>query len=85
MTDSAAFPMVFALAVLLLFNPLRTRVQGFVDRVFFGTRYDGKVVLAEVGAALAQARQRDQIATIVRGLSSSGRFRTRAPGCSSPV
>ena len=65
MTDSGAFPIVFALAVLLLFNPLRTRVQGFVDRVFFGTRYDGTVVLAEVGAALAQARQRDQIASIV--------------------
>ncbi len=64
-TDSAAFPGIFALAVLLLFNPLRTRVQSFVDRVFFGTNYDGAQVLGEIGAALAQARQRDQIAGLV--------------------
>jgi signal transduction histidine kinase len=66
-TDSTAFPVLFALAVLLLFNPLRTRVQGFVDRVFFGTDYDSGRVLTEVGRELAQARQRDQIAQLVRG------------------
>ena len=65
-TDSAVFPMLFALAVLLLFDPLRTRVQGFVDRVFFGTDYDSARVLAEIGAELAQARQRDQIERLVR-------------------
>jgi signal transduction histidine kinase len=65
-TDSTAFPVLFALAVLLLFNPLRARVQGFVDRVFFGTDYDSGRVLAEVGNQLAQLRQRDQIARLVR-------------------
>jgi len=64
-TDSAAFPVVFALAVLLLFNPLRTSVQSFVDRVFFGTTYDAERVLADVGATLAHARQRDEIAGVV--------------------
>jgi len=64
-TDSAAFPVVFALAVLLLLNPLRTRVQSFVDRVFYGTSYDAPGVLAEVGAALAQTRQRDEVGRIV--------------------
>ena len=66
-TDSSAFPVLFALAVLLLFNPLRTRVQAFVDRVFFGTDYDSGRILAEVGRELAQARQRDEIAHLVRG------------------
>jgi signal transduction histidine kinase len=66
-TDSTAFPVLFTLAVLLLFNPIRTRVQGFVDRVFFGTDYDSGAVLAEVGHELAQARQREQIAALVRG------------------
>jgi signal transduction histidine kinase len=65
-TDSTAFPVLFALAVLLLFNPLRTRVQGFVDRVFFGRDYDSGRVLAEIGRDLAQARQRDEIARLVR-------------------
>src|SRR5207249_1072151 len=40
-TDSVFFPLFFTLAVLLLFNPLRTRLQAFVDRVFFRTAYDG--------------------------------------------
>ena len=46
------FPVLFTLAVLLVFNPLRTRLQAFVDRVFFRTRYDGAQVLAQVGGEL---------------------------------
>ena len=65
-TESPAFPVVFTLAVLLLFNPLRTRLQALVDRVFFGTRYDGPRVLAALGAQLAATLQRDRIAALVR-------------------
>ena len=39
-TDSGAFPLLFTLAVIVLFNPLRTFLQGVVDRVFFRTSYD---------------------------------------------
>jgi len=65
-TDTPAFPVFFTLAVLLLFNPLRTRLQAFVDRVFFRTRYDGARVLAEVGERLASTLTREQIATLVK-------------------
>jgi hypothetical protein len=65
-TDSPAFPVLFTFAVLLIFNPLRTRLQAFVDRVFFRTRYDGAQVLAEVGAELSSALLRDQIVSLVR-------------------
>src|SRR5262249_50507046 len=65
-TESPAFPVLFTFAVLLLFNPLRTRLQAFVDRVFFGTRYDASQVLAAGGAELAWALKRDQIAGILR-------------------
>jgi signal transduction histidine kinase len=65
-TDSVAFPLVFTLAVLLLFNPLRSRLQAFVDRVFFGTHYESATVLARVGAELSGALTRDQIARLVR-------------------
>jgi signal transduction histidine kinase len=65
-TDSPAFPVLFTLAVLLVFNPLRTRLQAFVDRVFFRTRYDGAQVLAQVGGQLGATLQRDRIAALVR-------------------
>jgi len=66
LTDSPVFPVVFTLAVLLLFDPLRTRVQSFVDRVFFRTRYDAAQVLAAVGGELAATLQRDRIVGLVR-------------------
>lgn len=64
--DSPAFPVTFTLAVLLLFNPLRTLLQGVVDRVFFRTSYDGAEVLEEVGRRLSSALTREQIGALVR-------------------
>jgi len=64
-TDSRAFPVFFTLAVLVLFNPLRTRLQAFIDRVFFRTRYDGAQVLAAVGAELAATLKRERIVALV--------------------
>jgi len=65
-TQSAIFPVFFALAVLLLFDPLRTRLQTLVDRVFFRTAYDGARILASVGRDLASTLQPARIAAIVR-------------------
>jgi signal transduction histidine kinase len=64
-TDSPAFPVLFTFAVLLFFNPLRTRLQAFLDRVFFNTRYDAAQVLAAVGGDLAGALERQRIAQLV--------------------
>jgi len=64
-THSGAFPLLFTLAVLMLFNPLRTFLQGVVDRVFFRTSYDGAQVLEAVGGELASALTRDQVARLV--------------------
>ncbi len=65
-TGSAAFPVLFTLAVVMLFDPLRTFLQGVVDRVFFRTSYDGAQVLEAVGAELGSALTRDHIARLVR-------------------
>jgi signal transduction histidine kinase len=64
-TDSPAFPILFTFVVLLLFNPLRTRLQAFVDRVFSRTRYDGAQVLANVGGELAATLTQERIARLV--------------------
>jgi signal transduction histidine kinase len=65
-TNSPAFPILFTIAVLIVFDPLRLRLQALVDRVFFRTRYDGAQALAEVGARLAGALRRDEIVLLVR-------------------
>jgi signal transduction histidine kinase len=65
-TGSAVFPLLFTLAVVMLFDPLRTFLQGVVDRVFFQTNYDGAQVLEAVGRELASALTREHIARLVR-------------------
>ena len=65
-TDSPGFPVAFTLAVLVLFNPLRARLQRWVDRVFFNTRYDGARVLATVGAELTATLDANRITALVR-------------------
>jgi signal transduction histidine kinase len=64
-TDEPLFPVVFTLAVLMLFDPLRLRLQALVDRVFFRTTYNGPQALADIGAALGSVLQRDQLAQVV--------------------
>ncbi len=65
-SNSPVFPVAFTLTVLLLFNPLRARLQAFVDRVFFGARYDGTQAVALASERLASALTRDEIVRIVR-------------------
>jgi len=66
LTGSAAFPVFFTLVILLLLNPLRTRLQALVDRAFFRTRYDPARALAALGQELGGTLRRDRIATLVR-------------------
>jgi signal transduction histidine kinase len=63
---SVVFPVLFTLAVLLIFDPLRALLQSMLDRVFFRTSYDSAQVLEAVGAELASALTRDHIARLVR-------------------
>src|SRR5206468_794064 len=75
-TDSRAFPVFFTLTVLVLFNPLRARLQAFVDPIFFRTRYDGAHGVAALGAALAVPLElRGQLV----GVLSAGRKRSGLP------
>ncbi|HXJ37478.1 MAG TPA: ATP-binding protein [Candidatus Eisenbacteria bacterium] len=64
-TNSPLFPLLFTLAVLLVFNPARTRIQAVVDRLFFRTRYDSTEVLARLGSDLGTAHDYRRIADVV--------------------
>jgi serine phosphatase RsbU (regulator of sigma subunit) len=51
LADSPFFPVVFALAIVLLFEPLRHRLQGPVDRFFFAERLRLQRAMVEMGEA----------------------------------
>ncbi len=46
------FPIIFALLVVFLFNPVNRRVQGFVDRVFYRKKFDYKETITSVSNTL---------------------------------
>ncbi|HEX2254960.1 MAG TPA: SpoIIE family protein phosphatase [Thermoanaerobaculia bacterium] len=49
---SPYFPLLFALAIVLLFEPLRRRIQGPMDRFFFAERARLQRAMVELGEAL---------------------------------
>ena len=51
-TKSPIFPLIFILAVVFLFNPIRNRVQRFIDRVFYRLEYDYQDTVQQIGEAL---------------------------------
>ncbi len=70
---SPFFPIVFALAIVLLFEPLRKRIQVVVDRFFFAERVRLEEALAEMGEAFAaqvdlQATVRDLVGKLPQRL-----------------
>ena len=50
--ESRAFPILFTLGVILIFNPLRDRIQALVDRLFFRKEYDYGAVVDKVSRAM---------------------------------
>ena len=50
--QSQAFPILFTLGVILVFNPLYTRVQAFVDRIFFRKEYDYGAIVDKISGAI---------------------------------
>lgn len=65
LASSPYFLIFFALAIVLLFEPLRHRLQGPVDRFFFAERSRLQQALMELGEALAA---REDPGTVVRDL-----------------
>ena len=51
--DSFVLSLVLALIIVLLFTPLRERVQSLMDRLFFRGRYDYRELLREISGRLA--------------------------------
>jgi sigma-B regulation protein RsbU (phosphoserine phosphatase) len=59
--QSKAFPLLFTLGIILIFNPLRNRVQAVVDRLFFRKEYDYGGIVDKVGGAMTTLLELPQI------------------------
>lgn len=61
------YPIIFALLVVFLFNPVNRKVQEGVDRLFYRKRYDYKATIASVTNALTSLLDFDEIIKKVIG------------------
>jgi len=68
------FPILFTLGVLLVFNPLRDRIQAIVDRVFFRKEYNYGEVIDKIGGAITSLMDLGQILKSLTGAFTDDMF-----------
>ena len=61
LTQSQAFPILFTLGVILIFNPVRNRFQNIVDRLFFRKEYDYGAIVDKAGRAISSLLDLNEI------------------------
>lgn len=61
LSHSRTFPILFTFGVILIFNPLRNRIQAVVDRVFYRAEYDYSAILEQIGRAMTSLLDLDKI------------------------
>ena len=61
LAHSKLFPILFTLVVILVFNPLRDRIQVIVDRLFFRKEYDYAAVVEKIGGAITTLMELGEI------------------------
>jgi sigma-B regulation protein RsbU (phosphoserine phosphatase) len=60
-TQSPVFPLIFVLGVVFLFNPVRNRVQKFIDRVFYRLEYDYQTTVQRISETMRSLMDLDKI------------------------
>jgi class 3 adenylate cyclase len=60
-TTSPIFPLVFTMVVVFFFNPIRNRVQKFIDRVFYRLEYDYRDTVKKISERMRSLLTLDEI------------------------
>ena len=61
LAQSRAFPILFTVGVILVFNPMRDSIQALVDRIFFRKEYDYGTIVERVSGAMTNLLDLNQI------------------------
>lgn len=64
---SFAISVILALVIVILFNPVRERLQAIIDRLFFRGRYDYQELLREISGKMATLLNMGQIRELLSG------------------
>jgi class 3 adenylate cyclase len=60
-TKSPVFPFIFILAVVFFFNPIRNRIQKFIDRIFYRLEYDYHETVQKISETMRSLLSLDEI------------------------
>ena len=60
-SKSPAFPLIFLLAIVFLFNPIRDRVQRIIDRVFYRLEYNYQETVQHISESMRTLLSLDEI------------------------
>ena len=60
-TKSPLFPLIFILGVVFFFNPVRNRIQKFIDRVFYRLEYDYQETVQKISETMRSLLKLDEI------------------------
>lgn len=64
---SGGYPILFALLVVFIFNPLNAKVQHLVDRLFYRSQFDYKEMVLAIGNALSSVMNLPEIVNRIIG------------------
>jgi two-component system NtrC family sensor kinase len=64
-THPLILPIILALLMILLFDPIRKNVQAFIDRLFFRGRYDYHRLLRDISGEMTSLLKLEQIRTFL--------------------
>lgn len=73
-TKSPMFPLIFILAVVFFFNPVRNRIQKVIDRVFYRLDYDYQATVQKISETMRRLLGLDEIGKSIMSMALGTMF-----------